>query len=414
MKKVILYLVILVTISACQKEEIRIQEKSEVKINPKSFTSIKKGSNMEDFTPDFNYNIINTGNDYVLKNANSKIRFGIWGPMYGLNGIPPFNDLTSQDIEAHTIDGSIDASLLENYDVIYIGRLGLLYNGIDFDALENWILSGGGIIGESEAFIFDTDTYLNTTWSSQLSEIAGIWSDNPDGNDFGSDENEVTITMPNHPISDGISENFIINQPMATELTAFADITRNQTAEKIAEINSITWGGIQAAIVVSDYGNGRSVYFPSAVNLDWSLCPDYKQLFINAVKWCGTPASSPPIQVEIDIKPEDYPNVINLASKGKLPVAIFGSEEFDCSQIDLATVSLEGMPVSKNEKNGKYQAHLSDINADGMDDLLVQFEISGNELTATSDVATISGTLSDGHFFEGSDDILVINNKKSK
>jgi len=48
------------------------------------------------------------------------------------------------------------------------------------------------------------------------------------------------------------------------------------------------------------------------------------------------------IEVPVDIKPTSCPNPLNTKSKGVLPVAILGTEDFDVSVIDPATVLLEG------------------------------------------------------------------------
>ncbi len=51
-------------------------------------------------------------------------------------------------------------------------------------------------------------------------------------------------------------------------------------------------------------------------------------------------AEIPPYQVYVDIKPESWPNPINLASAGVLPVAICGTEGFDVTTIDPNTIVL--------------------------------------------------------------------------
>jgi len=54
----------------------------------------------------------------------------------------------------------------------------------------------------------------------------------------------------------------------------------------------------------------------------------------------------------MNIKPDSYPNSINLKSNGVTPVAIFGSVTFDVSQIDLTTIKLANAPI-KLKGNGK-------------------------------------------------------------
>jgi hypothetical protein len=49
------------------------------------------------------------------------------------------------------------------------------------------------------------------------------------------------------------------------------------------------------------------------------------------------------IEVNVDIKPTSWPNPLNVAGKGVLPVAILGTEDFDVTQIDPATILLEGV-----------------------------------------------------------------------
>ena len=51
----------------------------------------------------------------------------------------------------------------------------------------------------------------------------------------------------------------------------------------------------------------------------------------------------PVIRVSVDIKPRSWPNPLNVNKKGVLPVAILGTEDFDVTQIDPATVRLEGV-----------------------------------------------------------------------
>ena len=51
----------------------------------------------------------------------------------------------------------------------------------------------------------------------------------------------------------------------------------------------------------------------------------------------------PVIEVPVDIKPASCPNPLNPKDKGLLPVAIAGTAEFDVTQIDPATIRLEGV-----------------------------------------------------------------------
>jgi hypothetical protein len=51
----------------------------------------------------------------------------------------------------------------------------------------------------------------------------------------------------------------------------------------------------------------------------------------------------PYLMVDVDVKPEDCPNPLNVKAKGILPIAILGTEDFDVSEIDPSTVTLAGV-----------------------------------------------------------------------
>lgn len=52
------------------------------------------------------------------------------------------------------------------------------------------------------------------------------------------------------------------------------------------------------------------------------------------------------IEIGLDIKPDSYPNKINLGSAGVIPVALLSSSSFDATvEIDPLTISLSGAAV---------------------------------------------------------------------
>ena len=116
--------------------------------------------------------------------------------------------------------------------------------------------------------------------------------------------------------------------------------------------------------------------------------------------------------VAIDIKPESYPNPINLGSYGLTPVAIFSDIGFDATAVDPATINLAGAGVALRG-NGKYMAHEEDVDADGLVDLVVQIvtcEIDPSALEEDGDLvyAILTGQTSDGEMIEGSDEIVIV------
>jgi hypothetical protein len=113
------------------------------------------------------------------------------------------------------------------------------------------------------------------------------------------------------------------------------------------------------------------------------------------------------LTVQIDIKPSSHPNCFNNDGSGVIPVAILGSAEFDVTQVDPASVQLEGMAVRAVGKADKLQAHIEDVNADGFDDLVLQIEDTDGTFASGSGTATLSGQLLDGTPIQGSDSICV-------
>ena len=72
------------------------------------------------------------------------------------------------------------------------------------------------------------------------------------------------------------------------------------------------------------------------------------------------------LEVQVDIKPGDYPNNINPNSNGNIPVAILTNESFDASIVDPDTVVfLNASPV---------KSKLKDVDKDGDDDMLFKFK----------------------------------------
>jgi hypothetical protein len=122
-----------------------------------------------------------------------------------------------------------------------------------------------------------------------------------------------------------------------------------------------------------------------------------------------------PIPVDIDIKPQSYPNCFNVNGHGVIPVAILGSADFDVTQIDCSTLSFAGLAVRVRGKKGA-MCHVSDVSGDftspegapdGYPDLVCQFEDDPSAWEPGSSDAELTGNLLDGTRFIGSDEICV-------
>ena len=116
-----------------------------------------------------------------------------------------------------------------------------------------------------------------------------------------------------------------------------------------------------------------------------------------------------PLQVNIDIKPESNPNIINLGSKGNIPVAILSTDEFDATTVDPETVLFAGAGVAVRGNGKKELAHLEDVNGDGMLDLLLQIETENLDPGTFQDgYAFLTGRTYEGQNVEGSDEITIV------
>ena len=127
--------------------------------------------------------------------------------------------------------------------------------------------------------------------------------------------------------------------------------------------------------------------------------------------------------VLIDIKPGSCPNPLNVKSKGKLPVAIMGSEELDVSQIDVASIRLEGVAALRSsieDVGSPYDAPDCYYHGpDAYDDLTLKFDTQeivgalGDVNDGDNITLKLTGELNDGTQIEG-EDVVIIKKKGKK
>jgi len=123
---------------------------------------------------------------------------------------------------------------------------------------------------------------------------------------------------------------------------------------------------------------------------------------------------SEPLQIDIlydeeasvDIKPGSYPNSINPKSKGKIPVAILTTEDFDASTVDSSTIVFLGVSPVKSV--------LEDVDNDGDLDMSLKFktqELDFDLLVEEGDeypYAYLTGETIDGQSFFGKDTVNLV------
>ena len=113
------------------------------------------------------------------------------------------------------------------------------------------------------------------------------------------------------------------------------------------------------------------------------------------------------LHVEIDIKPGSDTNPINLKSGGLVPVALFGSAEFDVKTVDTATVVL-GKMDHQSPGAPAVRFVFEDVNDDGIQDILFFFRAAETGLEPSDTMACLHGMTLDGVQFCGHDSVKII------
>jgi len=112
-------------------------------------------------------------------------------------------------------------------------------------------------------------------------------------------------------------------------------------------------------------------------------------------------------RIGIDIKPGSDPNCFNNNGHGVIPVALLSDTLFDATLVDPTTVQLDGQGV-RVVGRGNLQAHIADLNGDGLNDLMVQIEDVDGTYQTGDTLATLSGETDSGLRFYGEDSICIV------
>ena len=115
------------------------------------------------------------------------------------------------------------------------------------------------------------------------------------------------------------------------------------------------------------------------------------------------------IPMDIDVQPGDDIGCLNIDGTGKIPIAIYGSEFLDVTEIVLESLDFNTLKVYE-KNNGKLQCSTEDLNEDGYLDLICHFEDTNTGVWETTDATTgtVTGLLNDGTTIEGTDTICVV------
>ncbi|MCK5251449.1 MAG: hypothetical protein KAQ96_00815 [Thermoplasmata archaeon] len=172
---------------------------------------------------------------------------------------------------------------------------------------------------------------------------------------------------------------------------------------------------------LEDYIDGTATDFPTSYSGNQAFASrEYGNLYVVAIKvragyggsWTNFEAyvddvtindydeDFGPAEADIDIKPGSCPNSINLKSKGKVPVAILTTSDFDATDVDPSTVEFAGAaPVKWSKK---------DVDKDGDKDLVFHFKTQELDLVKGDTEATLTGQTTDGTPITGTDSVRIV------
>jgi hypothetical protein len=111
--------------------------------------------------------------------------------------------------------------------------------------------------------------------------------------------------------------------------------------------------------------------------------------------------------LEIDVRPGNPQNVINLSAHGVVKVALLGSEVLDVRTLDPKGVEFAG--ASPFLVRGVPKTFIGDVDGDGDEDLVLWFETDRLELAEGDTVATATAALTGGRLgARGSDRVRIV------
>jgi hypothetical protein len=115
------------------------------------------------------------------------------------------------------------------------------------------------------------------------------------------------------------------------------------------------------------------------------------------------------IALNVDVQPNQSPNVISLKSKGVVPVAVLSSASFDAATLDAASFVLGDPELSGTAPVKKW--NMADVNYDGLPDLVLKFNtqdlVKGGAINSATVELLLVGETLDDQAAAGSDDVIV-------
>ena len=115
--------------------------------------------------------------------------------------------------------------------------------------------------------------------------------------------------------------------------------------------------------------------------------------------------------VEIDVLPGSFRNMLDLSDDAVLPFAILGAPDFDAFQVIEDSILLANAPVKRTAwgfPSGGLSCRESDVNDDGLSDLLCEVRTSNLDVETGQGQVTLTAELAGGGQIQACDQINVV------
>jgi hypothetical protein len=287
--------------------------------------------------------------------------------------------------------GDLSLANLQNYDVLVIAYTGPGVAGSAQSDIEQFVNGGGGFLTHQPDATGTTD-YAPTGFEVTIDDV--FWCGG------GTFEQAMIVNGP-HPITSGLAD---------ADLSGDFDLVGSIGGGYTVLAENIECG--DPALAVGTYGCGRVVFDTgNAVGFD----PGSDEYWLNLFEWL---CEAEPCMY-LDIHPTSCPNPLSMKKQGVIPAAILGTETFDVTTIDPATLLLEGVaPIRWNRSDvaAPYTGDLCGCGTDGPDgymDLTLKFaaplirEALGPIAPGDVVTLTLTGMLMDGTPFEARDCMII-------
>jgi hypothetical protein len=178
---------------------------------------------------------------------------------------------------------------------------------------------------------------------------------------------------------------------------------------------TIDWG-VRTLELISGFWSGSQpirIFFQSSLPPGLGLYNLSASNVGSTMNYAPVPAPEPegPTTVEIDIRPHNARNQINLNRHEHVRVAILSSDTFDATTVDPTTVRFgatgtEAAPITWwPHRRPRDRSKLRDVDRDGDVDMVLLFKVGDTGIKCGDTSATLTGQTVDGEDFEGTDAI---------